>query len=52
MDLIANDIDYDEYMTHCIDTIFPCNVTLKENKRLKSKKDRRTLIEFKRDCFD
>jgi len=52
IDLIANNIDYDEYMTHCIDTIFPYNLTLKENKRLKSKKDRKTLIDFKRDCFD
>jgi hypothetical protein len=51
-DLIANNIDYDAYMTHCIDCIFPYNVSLKENKRSKPKKDRRTLIEFKRDCFD
>jgi hypothetical protein len=26
-------------------------VTLEENKRLQSKKDRKTIIDFKRDCF-
>jgi hypothetical protein len=29
IDLIANNIDCDAYMTHCIDTIFPYNMTLR-----------------------
>ena len=52
IDLISDRLDYDTYMNHCVDTIFPNNVLLKENKRLKSKKDKTTLAMIKRDLFD
>ena len=52
IDLISNNINYDEYMNHCIDIIFTNNIHLKTNKRLKTEKDRETLKSFKRDCFD
>ena len=32
--------------------IFPDNMYLRENKRLKRKKDKETLTQFKRDIFD
>ncbi|MFM7987563.1 MAG: hypothetical protein ACKPKO_50440, partial [Candidatus Fonsibacter sp.] len=35
-----------------MDMIFPVGMFLKENKRLKSKKDKDTLKRFKRDIFD
>ncbi|MFM7989512.1 MAG: hypothetical protein ACKPKO_60380, partial [Candidatus Fonsibacter sp.] len=44
--------DYDEYYNKCVDMIFPVGRFLKENKRLKSKKDKETLNMFKRDIFD
>ena len=52
IDLISDHLDYDTYMNHCVDTIFPNNVLLKENKRLKSNKDKTTLAMIKRDLFD
>ena len=36
IDLVSDRINYDDYMNHCIDTIFPNNILLKENKRLKT----------------
>ena len=35
IDLISNQLDYETYMDHCINTIFPNNIHLRENKRLK-----------------
>ena len=52
IDLISNYLNYDDYMNHCIDTIFSHNVHLKTNKRLKSEQDRETLKRFKKDCFN
>ena len=52
IDLISNQKDYDEYSNFCINTIFPCSVTLKENRRLKSKQHRKLLQQIKRDIFD
>ena len=52
IDLISNNLNYDEYMNHCIDSIFPNNIHLKINKRLKTVEDRETLKRFKKDCFN
>ena len=52
IDQITNQHDYDEYYNRCIDQIFPKNMYFRENKRLKSKKDKDTLGDVKRDIFD
>ena len=52
IDLISNCLDYDTYMDHCIDTIFPNNIMLKENKRLKTPAEREKLRSFKEDIFN
>ena len=52
IDLISNNIEYDRYMDHCIDTIFKYNIHLMINKRLKSDIDKQILSAFKRDIFD
>ena len=52
IDLISNNINYDEYMNHCIDIIFPYTIRLQTNKRLKTDEDRQTLKMFKDDCFN
>ena len=52
IDLISNNMDYDKYMDHCIDTIFPHNIHLMINKRLKNEEDKITLAQFKKDIFD
>jgi hypothetical protein len=52
IDLVSNRIDYDTYMNHCIDTVFPNAIHLKENKRLKTEEDKETLRRFKREIFD
>ena len=52
IDCITNQHDYDEHYNCCVDLIFPVNMFLKENKRLKDKKDKETLMAFKRDIFD
>ncbi|MFM7988258.1 MAG: hypothetical protein ACKPKO_53990, partial [Candidatus Fonsibacter sp.] len=49
---ITNQNNYDEYYNKCVDMIFPVGMFLKENKRLKSKKDKGTLKRFKQDIFD
>ncbi|MFM7988969.1 MAG: hypothetical protein ACKPKO_57615, partial [Candidatus Fonsibacter sp.] len=49
---ITNQNNDDEYYNKCVDMIFPVGMFLKENKRLKSKKDKDTLKRFKRDIFD
>ena len=52
IDLISSEIDYDEYMNHCINIIFPNNICLKENKRLKTEEDKDKLKHFKADIFN
>ena len=52
IDCITNQHDYDECYNRCVDLIFPVNMFLKENKRLKDEKDKNTLKAFKRDIFD
>ena len=37
---------YDSYVNHCIDTIFPNSMFLKENKRLRSDEDKKTLKKY------
>jgi hypothetical protein len=52
IDCITNQHDYDSYYNRCVDLIFPDCMYLKENKRLKSKRDKETLRQFKQDIFD
>ena len=40
IDCITNQNNYDEYSNKCVDMIFPVGMFLKENKRLKNKKDK------------
>ena len=50
IDLVSNQIDYETYADHCINTLFTSSITLRENKRLKTKADKETLRQFKADC--
>ena len=52
IDLVSDQIDYDAYMDHCINTIFPNNIMLRENKRLKTPEDKAILRQFKDDIFN
>ena len=52
IDCITNQHDYDTYYNRCVDMIFPDSMYLRENKRLKNKKDKETLKQFKQDIFD
>jgi hypothetical protein len=52
IDLVSNQIDYETYTDHCINTIFPNGVTLRENKRLKTQADKEILRQFKEDIFN
>ena len=52
MDLISDQIKYDQYMEHCIDTIFENNIYLTENKRLTNEADKKLLKRIKADIFD
>lgn len=52
IDCITNQHDYDTYYNRCVDMIFPDSMHFKENKRLKTKKDKEILRQFKRDIFD
>jgi hypothetical protein len=52
IDLISNQLDYETYMDHCIDTIFSNNINLHENKRLKTVADKAILKQFKEDIFN
>ena len=52
IDLISNNIEYDKYMDHCIDSMFPYNIHLMINKRLKNDEDKIILANFKKDIFD
>ena len=50
--LVSDRLDYDTYMNHCIDTIFPTGVRLRENKRLKGAADKAILQQFKAEIFN
>ena len=52
IDLVSDQIDYETYMDHCIDTVFPNNVMLHENKRLRTQADKDTLKQLKEDIFN
>jgi hypothetical protein len=52
VDIVSNQLDYETYMDHCINTIFPNSIMLKENKRLRTQADKDTLRQFKADIFD
>jgi hypothetical protein len=52
IDLVSNQIDYEIYTDHCINTIFPNSVMLHENKRLRTQADKETLRRFKDDIFN
>ena len=52
IDLVSNQIDYEIYTDHCINTIFPNGVMLHENKRLRTQADKETLRRFKADIFN
>jgi hypothetical protein len=52
IDLISDSINHDTYMNHCIDTIFPNSVLLKENKRLRGSADKVILQLFKEQIFN
>jgi hypothetical protein len=52
IDLVSNQIDYDVYTDHCVNTIFPNGIMLHENKRLKTQADKDILRRFKDDIFN
>jgi len=52
IDLLSDQIDYDIYSNHCIDTIFNNTIQLTENKRLKTDEDKQKLKDFKTDIFN
>ena len=52
IDLVSNQIDYEIYTDHCINTIFPNSVMLRVNKRLRTQEDKETLRQFKDDIFN
>ena len=52
VDQITNNLDIDKYLDHCINTIFPNNIHLMINKRLKSDEDKKILANFKTDIFN
>ncbi len=47
--LVSNQIDYETYTDHCINTIFPNGLTLHENKCLRTQADKDILRRFKDD---
>jgi hypothetical protein len=49
---LSNVKDFDKYSNACVNMIFKHGITLKENKRLKSKKDRELLKQIKKDMFN
>ena len=48
---VSNVSSYDEYMNQCINMIFPNEIYLKENKRLKTKEDKTKLENIYDDIF-
>jgi hypothetical protein len=49
---VSNVKNYDEYMNQCINMIFPNEIYLKENKRLKTKEDKTKLENIYDDIFN
>ena len=49
---ISNVKDYKTYINHCINTIFPNEIFLTENKRLKTKEDKQKLKDLKHDILE
>ena len=49
---ITNQLNYDDYMNHCIDMMFPSLMYFQENKRLKSNDDKEILKRFTEDIFN
>jgi len=52
IDLVSDQIDYESYVDHCIDTVFPNNIMLHENKCLRTQADEDTLKQLKEDIFN
>ena len=51
IDLVSDQIDYETYMDHCTDAVFPNNIMLHENKRLRTQADKDSLKQLKEDMF-
>ena len=49
---VSNVKDYEGYINHCINSIFPYEIFLKENKRLKKPEDKIRLKNIKRDILE
>jgi hypothetical protein len=49
---LSNTINYEKYADHCINSIFPNEIFLFINKRLKSEEDKLKLIQIKQDIFN
>ena len=52
MEGLTNIINKEKYLSHCINILFPDQILLKQNKRLKNKKDVEKLNKLKNDIFD
>jgi hypothetical protein len=51
IDAVSNVKDYEEYINHCINCIFPYEIFLQENKRLKTSEDKLMLKNLKYDIL-
>ena len=51
IDMVSNVKNYEEYINHCINCIFPYEIFLKENKRLKTDEDKLKLKNLKYDIL-
>ena len=51
IDIVSNVQQYEEYINHCINCIFPYEIFLKENKRLKTAEDKLKLKNMKYDIL-
>ena len=52
IDIVSNVKKYEEYINHCINSIFPYEIFLKENKRLKTAEDKLKLKNMKYDILE
>ena len=52
IDNISNVKNYEEYINHCINSIFPYDIFLTENKRLKTEEDKLKLKNIKYDILE
>ena len=52
IDPISDQKDYDKYFNYCINTMFPNEINLTENKRLRTKEDKDILKQLKSDIFN